>query len=147
MGRRLRQLTTLMMVAVACTLESCGPGFPGITYSQTASVELPGYDTDESKVASAEAISRELWNGRLKHYIVQSVPGISEADLKGLGIRWRTFKSESFSGDPAKSISKVFIVCSYTSPSRNEHMAKIVAACKHLVEDAVKKHYEGKAAA
>lgn len=102
-----------------------------VTHSQTDVVDIPGGESDQQKLASAEAIGRELWNGPLKPYILQSVPGVSAAELDaGLGLRWETFKMTSFT-DPAKSTSKVHIKCIFGSSHQDEYMAKIVAACKH----------------
>lgn len=135
-----------ILVAMAISLTCVGAGCK-LNYSQADVVEIPGGETDEQKLASAESIARDLWNGPLKPYIIQSVPGVSAADLNsGLGLRWETFKMTSFT-DPAKSTSKVHIKCIFGSNHKDERTAKIVAACKRLVSEAVKKHSEDKAAA
>ena len=63
-------------IAVGLVFAGCS-----MTYSQTDVVVIPGNESDEQKLAAAEAIGRELWNGPLKPYILQSVPGVSAGDL------------------------------------------------------------------
>lgn len=138
----MRRVLTTAVVSLTCVVAGCH-----VNFSQADVVEIPGSESDTQKLASAEAIGRELWDGPLKPYIIQSVPGVSAADLdSGLGLRWETFKKTSLT-DSAKSTSKVYIKCIYGSDHEDEHMAKIVAACKKVVSEAVNKRYEIKTAA
>lgn len=138
----MRNITATIAIGFTCIVTACS-----VTHSQTDMVEILGSESDEQKLASAEAIGNELWNGPLKPYIMQSVPGVSAADLDaGLGLRWETFKIKSFTGSE-RSAAKVHIKCIYGSKHQDERITKIVAACKQLVSEAVKKHYESKAKA
>jgi hypothetical protein len=107
-----------------------------MTYSQQESVEIPGAESNESKLAIAEALGNELWAGPLKPYILKSVPELTESDLRGLGLRWGIL---AITNSSTGNSSSVRITCVYTANERNDRMSKIVAACKQLVNEYVVK--------
>jgi len=102
----------------------------GVTYSQQVSVEIPGSDPNEQKLADAEALGKDLWSGPLKPYILKNVPGTTESDLDGLGLRWGIFTTSSAATGKG---SRVLITCVYSAHAHDDRFPKVLDACKQLV--------------
>lgn len=124
-----RRPTAWLFALVVALIVACS-----YSVTETRSVEIPGDAPVQQKIALAKRVATSLWRSGLHEKIRSHVPGVTEAQLRGLDIRWQKLSGVRV-GEGTGPIDKFFLECTITLPQAMKSTGMILDYCKQLLEE------------